>query len=60
MCEFEMMYYKARLCRKSTGSLLSVEVYEPLNLMEWEMFIAVKFSGWSVLTWLKPVGEAEE
>ncbi len=60
MSEHEMMYYKARLFRESTDSLLSVEVYEPLTQSEWEMFIAAKYSSWFVVTWLKPVGEAEE
>lgn len=53
MCE--PMFFKARLWRETTNTLLSVEIYEPLTKEEWHMYIGIKFPGFKPVSYLKPV-----
>ena len=48
-------FFKVRLWRRETNSLLTVEIYEPLSESEWEMYVGIKFPDWSIVTWLNPV-----
>jgi hypothetical protein len=49
----EAVYYKVRLFREYTRSLLSVEIYEGLNEEQWMRYVDIKFPEWGIVAWLK-------